>query len=493
MKTLRFFSWALPEQRRATAVTRTADTKAAQSADYAVLVIGSGPGGYVAAIRAAQLGLKTAVVESQELGGVCLNWGCIPTKTLLRSAEVYENFKHADEFGLAAGTVTFDIRKIVQRSRSVAAKLNAGVKHLLKKNKVLVLKGHAKLLGNGRIHIDQVDGGALEVVATNTILATGARARVVPGLEPDRLIWTYREAMTPSMLPASLLVVGAGAIGVEFASFFNSFGSAVTLIEMQSQILPAEDSEISEAACKAFVRQGIDVLTNTRVVSVERLPDHVVVMLDIAGRSEQRRFERVISAAGVVGNHENLGLENTAVLVDGAHVRVNEWCQTGEPGVYAIGDLAGAPCLAHKASHEGITCAEHIAGVPGIHPVDRSTIPGCTYSRPQIASVGLTEKEARDAGHEINIGRFPFQANGKAIALGETEGMVKVIYDRKSGELLGAHMLGAEVTELIQGFCIARTLETTEQELIHTIFPHPTLSEMMPEATLASLDRAIHI
>lgn len=464
-----------------------------QAADYDVLIIGSGPGGYVAAIRASQLGLKTAVVESESLGGVCLNWGCIPTKTLLRSAEVYENFKNADEFGLAADGITFDIGKIVARSRNVAAKLNSGVKHLLKKNQVAVLNGHARLLGNGRIGIDRADGETVEVVATNTILATGAKTRVIPGIEPDgKLVWTYRDAMTPSSVPDSLLVVGAGAIGVEFASFFNSFGSAVTLVEMQSHILPVEDAEISELAQKSFVKQGIEVLTDAQVVNLERHDDHVVALLDVAGERQERRFDRVISAVGVVGNHENLGLENTAVTMEGPYVHVNEWCQTGEPGVYAIGDLAGAPCLAHKASLEGITSAEHIAGVSGIVPVDRSAVPGCTYSRPQVASVGLTEKAARDAGCEIHVGRFPFQANGKAIALGETDGMVKVIYDANTGELLGAHMVGAEVTELIQGFCIARTLETTEQELIHTIFPHPTLSEMMHEATLDAFDRAIH-
>jgi dihydrolipoamide dehydrogenase len=462
-------------------------------ADYDVIVIGSGPGGYVAAIRAAQLKLRTAVVEREDLGGVCLNWGCIPTKTLLRSAEVYENMKHADEFGLAAEGLSFDIPKIVERSRRVAGKLNAGVKHLLKKNKVDVIEGDAHLLGKGRVSVKLNAGETREVTAGNILLATGARTRVLPGLEPDgKLVWTYRDAMTPDSVPESLLIIGAGAIGVEFASFFNSFGAKVTLVEMQDSILPVEDAEISAFAAKSFEKQGIEVLTRSRVNGLERGDDHVVATIDVDGDIRTARYDKVISAVGVVGNHEELGLENTAVELDGPFVAVDEWSQTAEPGVFAIGDLAGAPCLAHKASHEGITCVEYIAGMDKLHPVDRTRVPGCTYSRPQVASVGMTEVAAREAGRDVRIGRFPFQGNGKAIALGEAEGLVKTVFDAKTGELLGAHMVGAEVTELIQGFGIAQTLETTEHELMETIFPHPTLSEMMHEATLDAYERVIH-
>ncbi len=466
---------------------------AAGEADYEVLVIGSGPGGYVAAIRAAQLGLKTAVVEREDLGGVCLNWGCIPTKTLLRSAEVYENMRHADEFGLAAEGLSFDMRKIVKRSRKVAGKLNAGVRHLLRKNKVDVLEGTARLLGQGRVSVDLNAGDSREVVATNILLATGARTRELPGLEPDgKLVWTYRDAMTPDSVPGTLLIVGAGAIGVEFASFFNSFGAKVTLVEMQDSILPVEDAEIAAFAAKSFEKQGIEILTRSRVTKLERSDDHVVATIDVDGNARTARYDKVISAVGVVGNHEDLGLENTAVRLDGPFVAVDEWSQTAEPGVFAIGDLAGAPCLAHKASHEGITCVERVAGLADLHPVDRARVPGCTYSRPQVASVGMTEAAALDAGREVRVGHFPFQGNGKAIALGEAEGLVKTVFDADTGELLGAHMVGAEVTELIQGFGIAQTLETTEHELMATIFPHPTLSEMMHEATLDAYDRVIH-
>ena len=465
-----------------------------EAPDYDVIVIGSGPGGYVAAIRAAQLGLRTAVVEREDLGGVCLNWGCIPTKTLLRSAEVFENMKHADEFGLSVDGLSFDMGKVVKRSRDVAGKLNGGVKHLLKKNGVEVLMGDARLQGGGRVSVAMANGESRSLLATNIILATGARTRVLPGFEPDGdLIWTYRDAMTPESVPASMLIIGAGAIGVEFASFFNSFGSKVTLVEMQSHVLPVEDEEISGFARKAFEKQGIEVLTDSRVTSLERQDDHVIATIDVNGESRTQRFDKVISAVGVVGNHESLGLENTAVELDGPFVRADEWCRTDEPGVYAIGDLAGAPCLAHKASHEGVACVERIAGIETAHPVDRDRVPGCTYSRPQVASVGLTEAAATAAGYSIRVGRFPFQGNGKAIALGEADGLVKTVFDAKTGELLGAHMVGAEVTELIQGYGIAQTLETTEQELMSTIFPHPTLSEMMHEATLDAFDRVIHI
>jgi dihydrolipoamide dehydrogenase len=467
---------------------------ASQRFDYDVIVVGGGPGGYVAAIRAAQLGFRTAVVEREHLGGVCLNWGCIPTKALLRSAEIYEYMQQAGEFGLRAENISFDLKEMVKRSRKVAAKLSGGVKHLLKKNRVTVVAGHGRLLGEHRLAVEKEDGQVETLSAPHIVLATGARPSAIPGMEPDgKLIWNYRDAMMPESLPCSLLVIGAGAIGVEFASFYNSLGVRVTIIEMMSQVLPVEDEEIAQLAYKSFRKQGMEIHLNSRVASLEKSGDSVVATLDVDGKPTERKFDRVISAVGVVGNHEDLGLENTAADVEHTFIVTNEWSRTAEPGLFAIGDLAGPPCLAHKASHEGIICIERIAGLPDVHPLDYQAIPGCTYSRPQVASVGLTEAAAREAGLEVKVGRFPYLGNGKAIALGEAEGLVKTVFDAGTGELLGAHMVGAEVTELIQGFGIAQTLETTELELIHTVFPHPTLSEMMHEATLDAFGRAIHI
>ncbi len=461
---------------------------------FDVVVIGSGPGGYVAAIRAAQLGLSVAIIERDQLGGICLNWGCIPTKALLRSAEVFHLAQHLDAFGLAADNVRFDAAKIVKRSRDVATRLNGGVKHLLKKNKVTVIEGVAALAGKGKITIAVKDKTAREVVAKNIILATGARARQMPGLETDgKLVWSYREAMVPDAIPKSLLVVGSGAIGIEFASFYRTMGSDVTVVEVMDRVLPVEDAEISALARKAFEKQGMKIHTGASVTGLTRAADSVTAKIDLGGgKAESLTVARVIMAVGIVGNVENIGLEAAGVKVEKTHVVVNEWCETGVPGIYAIGDLAGPPWLAHKASHEGVICVERIAGVKGLHPMEKLNIPGCTYCMPQVASVGLTEAAAKAAGHEVRVGRFPFAGNGKAIALGDTEGLVKTVFDAKTGELLGAHMIGAEVTELIQGYCVAKTLETTEAELMHTIFPHPTLSEMMHESVLDAYGRVIH-
>jgi dihydrolipoamide dehydrogenase len=460
---------------------------------YDVAVIGSGPGGYVAAIRAAQLGLSVAIIERDQLGGICLNWGCIPTKALLRSAEVYHLAQHLDAFGLAADNVRFDAAKIVKRSRDVAGRLNGGVKHLLKKNKVTVIEGVATLAGKGKISVT-ANGKAQEVMAKNIILATGARARQMPGLETDgKLVWSYREAMVPTAIPPSLLVVGSGAIGIEFASFYRTMGSDVTVVEVLDRVLPVEDAEISALARKAFEKQGMKIHTGASVKSLTHGAGTVTASIDLGGgKMQSLTVARVIMAVGIVGNVENLGLEAAGVKVEKTHVAVNEWCETGVPGIYAIGDLAGPPWLAHKASHEGVICAERIAGVKGLHPLETKNVPGCTYCMPQVASVGLTEAAAKAAGHEVRVGRFPFAGNGKAIALGDTEGLVKTVFDAKTGELLGAHMIGAEVTELIQGYCVAKTLETTESELMHTIFAHPTLSEMMHESVLDAYGRVIH-
>jgi dihydrolipoamide dehydrogenase len=461
---------------------------------FDLVVIGGGPGGYVAAIRAAQLGLKTAVVEREHLGGICLNWGCIPTKALLRSAEVGHLLKHADAYGFSASNVTFDLAKIVDRSRKVASQLSNGVKHLLKKNKVTVFDGQGRLSGAGKVKVEKDGKQVADLLAKNTILATGARARVFPGLEPDgKLIWTYKEAMVPTVMPKSLLVVGSGAIGIEFASFYHNLGAKVTVVEVMPRILPVEDAEISAFAHKSFEKQGMKIMTGANVKAFKKGADNVTATIEAGGKTEDQTFDRVILAVGIVGNVENLGLEGTKVKVEKTHIITDGYGATGEPGVYAIGDLTGAPWLAHKASHEGVICVEKIAGVKGVHPLDTRNIPGCTYCMPQVASVGLTEQAAKDKGHEVKVGRFPFIGNGKAIALGEPEGMVKTVFDAKTGELLGAHMIGAEVTELIQGYTVARTLETTEAELMHTVFPHPTLSEMMHESVLAAYGRAIHI
>lgn len=465
---------------------------------FDLIVIGSGPGGYVAAIRASQLGMKTAIVERDALGGICLNWGCIPTKALLRSAEVYHLMQHADAYGLSAKEISFDARKVVERSRKVAAQLNAGVKHLMRKNKIAVVEGTARLDGvaggQRKVAVTARDGTVQGLTAKNVILATGARARQLPGLESDgKLVWSYREAMVPPAMPKSLLVIGSGAIGIEFASFYRTLGAEVTVVEVLDRVLPVEDEEISTFARKAFEKQGMGILVGATVTGLKKTADSVTATIKQADRTQDITVERVISAVGIVGNVEDLGLEGTRVVVERTHIRIDPWGQTGEPGVWAIGDVAGPPWLAHKASHEGVIAVEKIAGLPHLHPLDPSKIPGCTYCQPQVASVGLTEKAARDKGYQVKVGRFPFIGNGKAIALGETEGLVKTVFDAKTGELLGAHMIGAEVTELIQGYGLARTLESTEADLMHAVFPHPTLSEMMHEAVLAAYGRAVHI
>ena len=463
------------------------------STSFDIIVVGGGPGGYVAAIRAAQLGMKAAVVEREHLGGICLNWGCIPTKALLRSAEVYHLMKHAEEFGLSAQNVAYDAKKIVERSRKVAARLSNGVKFLLNKNKVRVFDGHGKLAGAGKLAVTKDGKGVAELAAKHIVLATGARARALPGLEPDgKLVWTYKEAMVPPALPKSLLVIGSGAIGIEFASFYRTLGAEVTVVEVLPRILPVEDEEISAFAQKAFEKQGMKIHTSASVTALKKGAGSVAATIEAGGKTSEATFERVILAIGIAGNVENIGLEGTKVKVEKTHVVVNEWLETGEPGVYAIGDLVGPPWLAHKASHEGVICVERIAGLNDVHPLDVTNVPGCTYCMPQVASVGLTETAAKAKGHQVKVGHFPFVGNGKAIALGETEGMVKTVFDAKTGELLGAHMIGAEVTELIQGYGIAKTLESTEAELIRAVFPHPTLSEMMHEAVLDAYGRAIH-
>jgi len=459
-----------------------------------VLIIGGGPGGYVAAIRAAQLGLKAAVVEREHLGGICLNWGCIPTKALLRSAEVFHLMKDAAAYGLSASNVSVDLPAVVKRSRAVAAQLQAGVKHLLRKNKVAVVEGQGRLAGRGKVAVTKDGKPVAELQAKHIILATGARPRVLPGLEPDgKQVWTYKEAMTPAAMPKSLLVVGSGAIGIEFASFYRTLGAEVTVVEVLDRVLPVEDEEISAFARKSFERQGMKIMTSATVKALAKAASGVTASIASAAGETKVRAERVILAVGITANTENLGLEGSGVKLDRGHVVVNEWLQTGEPGVYAIGDLTGAPWLAHKASHEGVICVEKIAGVPGVHPLDTTRIPGCTYCHPQVASIGLTEKKATETGHTVKVGRFPLIGNGKAIALGDTEGMVKTVFDARTGALLGAHMVGPEVTEMIQGYGVAKTLETTEAELMHTVFPHPTISEAMHESVLEAWGRAIHI
>ncbi len=468
---------------------------AVSETSFDVIVVGGGPGGYPAAIRASQLGKRVALVEQEHLGGICLNWGCIPTKALLRSSEIQHLLSRLDEFGFQASDVSFDIQKVVQRSRKVAKRLTTGVKSLLKKNQITVFDGRGRLAGAGRVSVEKDGATTAELSAPKIVLATGARARVLPGLEPDgERIWTYKEAMVPEAMPASVLVVGSGAIGMEFASFYSDLGAEVTVVEALPRILPVEDEEISQAAHKQFKRQGLQMFTSATVSKIERSGVGVVATVTLEdGSAKTVEAERVILAVGIVGNVEDLGLEGTAVRVDRTHIVVNEFCETDEPGVYAIGDVAGPPWLAHKATHEGVLVAEHIAGVAGVHPMDTHRIPGCTYCRPQVASVGLTEAAAAEKGVAVRVGRFPYVGNGKAIALGETDGLVKTIFDAETGELLGAHMIGAEVTELIQGFVVAMGLETTEAELMQTIFPHPTLSEMMHESVLDAFDQAIHI
>ncbi len=465
---------------------------------FDLIVIGGGPGGYVAAIRASQLKMKVALVEREHLGGICLNWGCIPTKALLRSSEINHILHNLDSYGLSAKEVSFDLQKIVKRSRAVAGQLNMGVKGLLRKNKVAIFDGQGSLAGvagtDRKVSVTKDNKSVADLTAKHVILATGARARALPGLEPDgKLVWTYKEAMVPTAMPKSLLVVGSGAIGIEFASFYRNMGAEVTVVEVMDRILPVEDEEISAFARKSFEKQGMKIHTSTTVTALRKTAQDVTAVLQPKdGKTIDLKVDRVILAVGITGNVENLGLEKTKVKVDRGHVVVNQWSETGEPGVYAIGDLAGPPWLAHKASHEGVICVEKIAGIKDVHPLDVSNIPGCTYCMPQVASVGLTEAKAKAAGHAVKVGRFPFIGNGKAIALGEPEGMVKTVFDAKTGALLGAHMIGAEVTELIQGYAVARTLETTEAELMHTVFPHPTLSEMMHESVLDAYGRAIH-
>ncbi len=460
---------------------------------FDLIVLGGGPGGYVAAIRAAQLGMKTAVVEREHLGGICLNWGCIPTKALLRSAEINHILHHLPEFGFAADNIRLDLGKMVARSRAVAKQLSSGVAHLLRKNKVTVFDGAGRLAGAGKLAVTKDDKPVATLTAPHIVLATGARARELPGIEADgKLIWTYKDAMVPKTLPKRLLVIGSGAIGIEFASFYRGLGAEVTVVEVLDRILPVEDAEISAFAQKAFEKQGIKILTKAMVKGARKAADSVSVTIEAGGKTSEITVDRVISAVGIVGNVEAIGLAEAGVRVEKTHVVIDEFCRTNVAGLYAIGDLAGPPWLAHKASHEGVLCVEKIAGIKGVHPLDASNIPGCTYCRPQIASVGLTEAKAKENGREVRVGRFPFIGNGKAIALGEPEGMVKTVFDAKTGELLGAHMIGAEVTEMIQGFAIARTLESTEAELMATVFPHPTVSEAMAESVLDAYGRAIH-
>ena len=461
---------------------------------YDVIVLGSGPAGYVCAIRCSQLGLKTAIVERERLGGICLNWGCIPTKALLRSSEIWHLMHRLDEFGFSADNFKFDIGKIVTRSRKVAEQLSNGVAFLMKKHKIAVITGEGKLTGKNRIAVAK-DGKNTDYDAKNIVLASGARARTFPGMEPDgKLIWTYREAMVPPAFPKSLLVVGSGAIGIEFASFYRTLGSDVTVVEVLDRVLPVEDEEVSAFAQKAFQKQGMRIKTSTTVEKLQKGADNVTATLRAKdGKTETLTVDRVILAVGIVGNVENNGYEQAGIKIDKTHVVVDKWGATGVPGIWAIGDLVGPPWLAHKGMHEGVIVAERIAGVKDTHPLDTSKVPGCTYCYPQVASVGLTEAKAKATGRKIKVGRFPFIGNGKAIALGEPEGLVKTVFDAKTGKLLGAHMVGAEVTELIQGFVIAMNLETTEEELMHAVFPHPTLSEMMHESVLDAYGRAIHM
>ncbi len=459
---------------------------------FDMIVIGAGPGGYVAAIRGAQLGLNVAIVEREHMGGICLNWGCIPTKALLRSAEVFHLMHRAKDFGLSADKIGFDLDAVVKRSRNVSKQLNSGVGHLMKKNKVTVFMGEATLPAKGKVSV-KTDKGTEELTSKAIILATGARARELPGLEADGdLVWTYKHALQPPRMPKKLLVIGSGAIGIEFASFYNTLGADTTVVEVMDRVLPVEDAEISAFAKKSFVKQGMTIMEKSTVKQLDRANGKATAHIEAGGKTEKHEFDTVISAVGIVGNVEGLGLDALGVEVDRTHVVSDAYCRTKVEGLYAIGDIAGAPWLAHKASHEGVMVAELVAGGKP-HPVKPESIAGCTYCHPQVASVGLTEAKAKEAGYKIKVGRFPFIGNGKAIALGEAEGMIKTVFDEKTGELLGAHMVGAEVTELIQGYVVGRQLETTEEDLMNTVFPHPTLSEMMHESVLDAYDRVIHI
>ena len=459
---------------------------------FDLIVIGAGPGGYVAAIRGAQLGMKVAVVEREHLGGICLNWGCIPTKAMLRSSEVFHLMHRAKEFGLKADNIGYDLGAVVKRSRGIADQLSSGIGHLMKKNKVTVFMGEATIPAKGRVSV-KGEKGAQELTAKNIVLATGARARELPGLEADGdLVWTYKTALTPPRMPKKLLVIGSGAIGIEFASFYNTLGADTTVVEVMDRVLPVEDEEISAFAKKSFEKQGMKILQKAMVKKLDRSKGKVTAHIEKDGKIITQDFDTVISAVGIVGNVEGLGLGELGVKLDRTHVVTDEYCRTGVDGLYAIGDIAGAPWLAHKASHEGVMVADLIAG-KHVHPVKPETIAGCTYCHPQVASVGYTEAKAKELGYDIKVGRFPFIGNGKAIALGEAEGLVKTIFDAETGELLGAHMIGAEVTEMIQGYVIGRQLETTEEDLMNTVFPHPTLSEMMHESVLDAYDRVIHM
>jgi len=463
------------------------------SKSYDLIIIGGGPGGYVAAIRAAQLGIRTALVEREHIGGICLNWGCIPTKALLRSADIFRQMKRASDYGLSSGSIGFDIAAIVDRSRAVADRLQAGVRYLLKKNKVSVIDGHGCLEGSGKVRISR-GGTPVDVLAAPHILiATGARPKLIPGIEPDgKLIWTYKHAMVPKSLPKSLLIIGGGAIGIEFAAFYSAFGVEVTVVEMLDRILPSEDLEISEFMKNALEKQGLRILTAAAVETLTKGKGGIRVDVSSGDKTSELAVDRVVVAAGVSGNVEGIGIEGTSIRVNKSQIVVDEWLRTEEPGIYAIGDVAGPPLLAHKASREGLIVAERIAGNNAVRPLDKRRIPSCVYGYPQVASFGLTEQEARGKGSPVHVGRFPFSANGKAIALGEEEGFVKTVFDSKTGDILGAHMVGSEVTEMIQGFAIAKTLETTEAEFAQTIFPHPTLSETMLESVLDAYGRAIH-
>ena len=479
---------------------RMQETSEMAETSFDIVIIGSGPGGYVTAIRAAQLGFKTAIVERAYLGGICLNWGCIPTKALLRSAEIFHYMQHAKEFGLSAEKVGYDTSAIVNRSRAISKRLNDGVGFLMRKNKVSVIWGEAFIDAPGKVTVkpskSEAPKGALEpgsYQAKHIIIATGARPHVLPGIEPDKkLVWTYFDAMVPDRMPKSLLIIGSGAIGIEFASFYRTLGAEVTVVEVLPQILPAEDAEIAALARKSFEKQGIKILTNAKLTKLDKKSDSVTATIEEGGKSQTITAERVISAVGVVGNIENLGLEKLGVQTERGMITVDHFNKTNVPGIYAIGDVSGPPMLAHKAEHEGVVCIEAIKGLHP-HPMNKLLIPGCTYCSPQIASVGLTEEAAKEKKRDIRVGHFPFMANGKAIAMGEDQGLVKVIFDKKTGQLLGAHMIGAEVTELIQGYVVAMNLETTEEELMRTVFPHPTLSEAMHEAVLDAYGRVLNI
>lgn len=460
--------------------------------NFDLVVIGAGPGGYVAAIRGAQLGMNVAIVERENLGGICLNWGCIPTKALLRSSEVFHLMHRAKEFGLSVEKPNFDLGEVVKRSRKVAGQLSGGIGHLMKKNKITTIMGTAKLTGKGKVSVT-TEKGVEELTAKNIVLATGARARELPGLGADgQMVWTYRHALQPPHMPKKLLVIGSGAIGIEFASFYNTMGADTTVVEVLDRVLPVEDAEISAFAKKQFVKQGMKIMEKAMVKQLDRGKGTVTAHIEVGGKIEKHEFDTVISAVGIVGNVEGLGLEELGVKIDRTHVVTDEYCRTGVEGLFAIGDIAGAPWLAHKASHEGVMVAELMAGMHP-HAVKPESIAGCTYCHPQVASVGYTEAKAKELGFDVKVGRFPFIGNGKAIALGESEGMIKTVFDAKTGELLGAHMIGAEVTELIQGYVIGRQLETTEEDLMNTVFPHPTLSEMMHESVLDAYGRVIHM